>query len=272
MVSEQGRGPTYDPEPRTCAPSGRCGRPDAGLGWAMTGRGADLIEQVCGGADHPLAPVLRAWCLASRPFLSFAGAHASKLRKKVRLAAGETWDEELADVLAELAVAAWLLQGRQLTLIYEPPHPAGQRGPDFQAVFRGHSTLYVEVTRLRPAATPDADLAALKLARVLCDKVGQCLPGAMNLLVVVEPPELPSSDPIPAALTLVHRSLQHGSPPSPGLPPGRARSYLRQCHRLSGVLLCAFPDSRAPQIRRLWLNPQARHPLPPALIRSLERP
>ena len=79
-------------------------------------------------------------------------------------------------------------------------------------------------------------------------------------------------DPIPAALTLVHRSLQHGSPPSPGLPPGRARSYLRQCHRLSGVLLCAFPDSRAPQICRLWLNPQARHPLPPALIRSLERP
>lgn len=242
----------------------------------MTRRVDALVAQLCGGDGHPLAPALRDWCLASRPFAGFAGAHASKLRKKLRRAAGEVGPGELdgglADVRAELAVAAWLLEGRQLTLVYEPPHPAGQRGPDFQAVFRGHSTLYVEVTRLRPADPPDADLAALKLARVLCDKVGQCRPGAVNLLVAVQPLESVGGEPLPAALAVINRSLQPGAAPSAGLPPERVRAFLRQRHQLSAVLLCSFTDTWTPQTVRLWLNPQARHPLPPALVRDLGRP
>ena len=64
----------------------------------MTKRIDELVENICGSADHPIAPFLRRWCDESRPFLAFAEAHASKIRKKARLAA-------LDDALAALAAA-----------------------------------------------------------------------------------------------------------------------------------------------------------------------
>ncbi|MFC6666039.1 hypothetical protein ACFP9V_12260 [Deinococcus radiopugnans] len=76
-----------------------------------------LVEAVCAAPGHSLAAPLRGWCASSRPFLAFAQANTTKLRRKVREAAGL---EAQADVWAELAVAAWLLRSGSGTLTYEP--------------------------------------------------------------------------------------------------------------------------------------------------------
>ncbi|GAA5532477.1 hypothetical protein [Deinococcus aluminii] len=233
----------------------------------MTKRIDDLVQNVLGGADHPLAPFLRSQCHESRLFLTFAETYATKIRKKARLA---PLADELADLFAELAVAAFLVRDRRSTVRYEPYRATGQRGPDFQVAFKGHSPLHVDVTRLRLLAYDDPPRAAFKLARVVCDKIGQFPPGAMNLLAVVVPPGAESDALAPAALRLLDREpRREGSLPSPELPPEGVRAYCRQRQRLSAVALCSFgPDGR-PLSVRLWPNPQAKHPLPPDVIKYL---
>lgn len=230
----------------------------------MTRRVESLVEGICGSADHPLAPALRRWAGTSRPFLAFAEAHASKIRKKARLAASEG---EVGDLLAELAVAALLLRGPQFTVLYEPGRAAGGRSPDFEVTLKGHTTFHVEVTRLRRPDPEDGDAQgqARRLARVLGDKVGQFPAGGANLLAAAVPPGTVDGAVIPAAVRLL------GGPPVPGLRPEAARAFERGRARLSAVLLCALtPDGDLPEWA-LWLHPGARHPLPPELTRALLR-
>ena len=237
----------------------------------MTKRIDELVESICGTADHPVAPFLRRWCGESRPFLAFAEAHASKIRKKTRLAA---LDDELADLLAELATAAFLARDRRFAVIYEPRRASGLRGPDFEVVFKAHSALYVEVTRLRLPDPPGDDLApaALKLARAVCDKIEQLPAGAMNLLAVVVPPDAASDDLAPAAIRLLDSYPQRAaSPPAPELRQEGLRAYLRQRQRIGGIAVCSFTTGWRPLLVRLWLNPQAKHPLHPDVTKYLVR-
>lgn len=230
----------------------------------MSRRLDELVVDLCGSADHPLAPLLRRWCQGSSPFLKFAQAHAAKIRKKVRLASSP---DEQGDLRAELAVAALLVQDQRSVVRYEPPHPAGQRGPDFGVTFKGHTALRVEVTRLRllgdEADDPAGSGAVRRVARVICDKIGQCLPGGANLLVVALPFGVAREDLVPAALRLLDR------PSPPGLRPEGVRAFLRHRQRLSAVALCAFSPEGEPLTVHLWTNPQARHPLPPEIARLL---
>lgn len=230
----------------------------------MSRRLDELVVDLCGSAAHPLAPLLRRWCQGSSPFLKFAQAHTAKIRKKVRLASSP---DEQGDLRAELAVAALLVQDRRGVVRYEPPHPAGQRGPDFEVAFKGHTTWRAEVTRLRLPEDGEDDAgggeAARRVARVLHDKIGQCLPGGANLLVVALTLGVPREDLVPAALRLLDR-------PSPsGLRPEGVRAFLRHRPRLSAVALCAFSPEGEPLTVHLWTNPQARHPLPPEIARLL---
>lgn len=227
----------------------------------MTNRIENLILAVCGVPDHPLAAPLRRWCETSRPFLAFAEGHASKIRKKLRLA--HPGDQQ-ADLLAELAVAAWLLRDQRFVVVYEPLPPAGQRGPDFQVTFRLNSVVQVEVTRLGlPANDPVG--AAARLARVLGDKIGQCLPGAANLLVVAVPSGVATGELVPLALRRLDQAAQGGADP----PPEAVRAFQRGRQKLSGVLLCTFAPDGQPEATHLWLNPQARPPLLPEIGRYL---
>lgn len=235
----------------------------------MTKRINELVQSICGVSDHPLAPFLRQWCDESRPFIAFAQTHASKIRKKARLA---PLDDELTDLLAELAVAAFLVRDRRFTVLYEPYRATGLRGPDFQVVFKTHASFHVEVTRLRlldPAGDNPAG-AALKLARVLCDKIGQLPAGMTNLLAVVIPPGAESDALTPTAVRLLDSYPQREvSLPSPELRPEGVRVYLRQRQRLSAIALCSFTTAWRPLIVKLWLNPQAKHPLHPEVTRYL---
>jgi len=200
----------------------------------MTKRVDDLSGLICGSPEHPLAAVLRSWCLASRPVTDFMAAHASKLRRKVRLASS---GDERGDLLAELAVGRLLARDRHVQVQYEP-RPAETRGPDFLATFRGHLPVYVEVTRLR-SRPEDGGAAALKLARVLCDKVSQGVAGEMNVLAVILPEELQTEALVPEAIRLLQapqRLLALGA----GWTPERLSGFQRSQGRLSGVVLYAL--------------------------------
>lgn len=230
------------------------------------GRIDDLVALVCGGDGHPLAPLLRGWGQTSRPWLAFAEAHAAKIRKKARLASSEG---ELHDLIAELAVAALLVRDRRFSVVYEPHRASGGRGPDLGVTFRTHTPFHVEVTRLRPSGGEEGR-TALRLARVVGDKIGQLPPGAANLLAVALPPDMAADDPLPAALRLLSRSTgPEGDPASPGVRPEDARAYARGHGRLSAVALCSLTPIGRPVEVRLWLNPQARHPLHPEVARFL---
>lgn len=237
----------------------------------MTKHVDELVESICGASDHPLAPFLRQWCNDSRPFIAFAETHASKIRKKVRLA---PLDDERADLLAELAVAAFLARDRRFTVRYEPYRATGLRGPDFQVLYKTHSSFHVEVTRLRLLDLAGDDLAgaALKLARVLCDKIGQFPPGVMNLLAVVIPPGAQSDALVPTAIRLLDGYPQRETsllPPELRLE--GVRAYLRYRQRLSAIALCSFTNAWRPLNVKLWLNPQAKHPLHPDVTKYLVR-
>ncbi|GAA5512540.1 hypothetical protein Dcar01_01254 [Deinococcus carri] len=233
----------------------------------MNKRVDDLVGGLCGAVDHSLAPFLRQWCQDSRPFLAFAQAHEAKIRKKVRLAASE---EERGDLLAELAFAALLVKDRRFSVLYEPYLATGQRGPDLGVTFKTHTLFHVEVTRLRLLEAGDPGGNALKLARVVCEKIGQLPPGAGNLLAVFVPPEVASGDLAATAIRLLDRAPAGGAgSPAPGLRPEALQSYLRGRQRLSALALCSLGVGGRPQNMSLWLGPQARHPLPPEVSRYL---
>ncbi|MDQ3397438.1 MAG: hypothetical protein M3511_06635 [Deinococcota bacterium] len=237
----------------------------------MTKRTDDLVQRICGTTDHPLAPFLHRWCEESRPFTAFAETHATKLRKKARLASP---GGALNDLLAELATAAFLVRDRRFTLQYEPYRATGLRGPDFQVIFKTHTSFHVEVTRLRLLNLGGDDLAgaALKLARVVCDKIGQFPPGVMNLLAVVVPPGVERDTFIPSTIRLLDIYPQREARLLvPELPLEDVRSYLRQRQRLSAIALCSFTSAWQPLMVTLWLNRQTKHPLHPEVAKYLVR-
>lgn len=220
-----------------------------------------LILDLCGTGDAPLATPLRAWCLQSRPLTAFLDAHRSKVRRKVRLA---TTPDSQGDLLAELFIAALLLGRPAFGVHYEPRRTAGQRSPDLEALYRAHTRMPVEVTRLH-APAPDAASADLRLARVLSGKVNQFPAGEHNLLAVVVPPGPPPDGLIAGAVRLLERAP--GS--QAALRPEAVRAYHSGRARLSAVAVVTVTADWTFSESALWLNPLARHPLPAPLNRDL---
>lgn len=233
----------------------------------MTRRVDERVRELCGTADHPLAGPLRRWCQESRPFLAFAETHASKIRKKTRLAAEEG---ERTDLLAELALAAWLMRDRRFVVGYEPHRASGGRGPDFQVVFKTHTTLNAEMTRLRPTDPAQEGAGpALRLARALCAKVGQFPAGEMGLLVVVVPPAIADAALVPTAVRLLDAATAPVAVAA--LSADRVRGYQRRRQHLSALLLCTLDAAGELHPAQLWLNPQARCPLHPEVHKRFLR-
>ncbi|PYE56567.1 hypothetical protein [Deinococcus yavapaiensis] len=224
----------------------------------------NAVLAACGSLDHPLAEALLVRAADSKAFVDFVEAHASKLRKKVRLAVS---DEERADLLAELDVATFLGRDRRLVLTYEPFHAPDRRGPDFKVVFKGHSVFHVEVTRPRLRGVSH-DQAVWKVARVLCDKVGQLPPGAANLLVIVVPPESNTADLVPEAVGTIERAA--GNAASSARLAG-VKTYGRDRARLGAVVLWSSTESGRPSSVRTWLEPRAKHPVSPDVLKVFAR-
>jgi hypothetical protein len=220
----------------------------------------ELLTTAFGGATHPLA-LWYAPLLADGALRAFTAANATKIRKKVRHAHEA---EALRDLQCELAVAAALAE-RRSPLHYEPLAAQGRRGPDFMVCHKGHTDVYVEVARLRPARNAAADPLE-RLAGVICGKLDQLASSAANLLVMFSDAGPFNADAITATLQALRRRAAAKDDAYfafRGL--NGARAFQHCLPRLSGILLAtpaAANDS-------LYTHPQARHALPPDLVRSI---
>jgi hypothetical protein len=230
-----------------------------------------LLSYIFPNTRLPLAVQFARWVEASPRFRAFAEAYRDKIRKKVR---GVTEVEGARDLQAELATAYFLALERRFLVEYEKYGVGKQRGPDFSITYKTHIRFDVEVTRLRGGQAGEAGAAPEpgKLANTLCAKLEQLLPSMVNVLVLVA--DESSTGPgqaweraLLSAVTLLQGRVERKDEEfftRRGFL--GARDFLRYYNRLSAIRLVA-PD--APPV--LWLQPQARHRLPPDLATILRR-
>jgi hypothetical protein len=228
----------------------------------------ELITYLFDGQSHLLATPMATWLTSSRRFAAFVTTYHTKIRKKLRV----TQDvENLLDLRLELETAYLLLRERSLNLVYEPSPGGKMRGPDYAVTFTTSLTFMVEVTRIRadPKSTPPVPNANLTipligehLADTICSKLGQLLPQHSNVLLVgVEALHLSHSDLHAAMLHIQQRAERNDST---FLQRHRFRNradFFHHYQRLSEILVRG-PQLQASEPIVVWVNPQAKHPLP----------
>lgn len=207
-------------------------------------------------------------------FAMFVATHQDKIRKKLRSQRDEPGQ---CDVAFELIVAHRLLADRSCALAYEAYAAEKTRGPDFTATYKGHLAINVEARRLRGETT------AARLGDALIAKLRQLPPGMPNVVVLGAEgarSSLPEPGAVAAGLRLraeAHDATlfaRHGFADAP--------AFFRAFLRLSAVALLAPWDEGAANAdtaavslaelapgATLWLNPQAKHPLPPPVRSAL---
>lgn len=224
----------------------------------------DLLTFIFDGKTPPLYREFEGWARDSRRFRAFATSYRSKIRAKFRNARDENG---LHDLRAELETAALLLREARFTLEYEAFAAAKQRGPDFTVTFKTHTPFNVEVRRLRGVEWDGGETEArtAKLVAVLCDKVGQMPPGYINLLWLCAERAMSEADLSGATTTL--RLLAERKTEDFFTRRGfaSAADFLRHYQHLSGIVL------RPPGETALWLNPLARHKVPPPIATAIQR-
>lgn len=216
---------------------------------------SELLASIFGAESHALRAECAAWMASSRPFRAFLEEQAGKVRKKARQA-GDA--ETLRDLRLEMDTAYRLLvSDRRVTLAYERYLADKARGPDFTVTFKGHVVFNVEVRRLR------APVSAGKFSAAICEKARQMPPSAINVLLVGV--DAGASVDLDAAAT-IKRLIQRAEARQDDFFTQRgfrdARDFLRAHQRLSALLLRASWHDASPPGPALWLNPQAKHPLP----------
>ena len=232
----------------------------------------ELLTYIFSGSAHSFAGPFAAWLKASPAFLAFAETHRSKIRRKVQ---GLRDEETQRDLLAELAIAYWLLQERRFTLEYELYSADKQRGPDFTVTFRTRVRFNVEVTRLRVAAgtaPPDPAADQTKILNTLCAKLGQMPPSIINVLALVADPGTVGAEAVATAIRLLADRAAHKDDAfftRRGFI--SARDFQRQFARVSAVLFRPLVLDAVPAAATLWPNAQARHLLPADIAAILQK-
>ncbi len=224
---------------------------------------SELLSSIFGSETHALSEACAAWSESSRPFRAFLEENAGKIRKKTRQA-GDA--QSLLDLRLEMDAAYHLLADRRVALAYERFLANKLRGPDFTVTFKGHIIFNVEVRRLRPPVPTG------KFGAVICEKLHQLPPSAMNVLLIGA--DTSASTDLDSAATM-KRLIQRAEARQDDFLIERGfrdgRDFLRALQRLSGLLLRANGDDTASPSPALWLNPQARHPLPADVQKLLLR-
>jgi hypothetical protein len=237
----------------------------------------ELLAYVFDGKSHLLAQPMATWLASSRRFTTFVMTFRDKIRKKLRVMQDP---ESLLDLRLELETAYLLLQERPLSLVYEP-QCRQVRCPDFAVTFTTRLTFMVEVTRLRadpkstPAEAQESTLATPApntlltippigegLTDAICSKLAQLLPQHSNILLVgVEAVRLAHND-LHAAMLRIQRRAERND--STFLQRHRFRDradFFHHYQRLSEILVRGSP-LHADEPVVVWVNPQAKHPLP----------
>lgn len=223
-----------------------------------------LLNELFDGKRPPFYYDMSRWTRDSRRFRSFTEEHRVKIRAKIgRLRT----TEEMADLRAELETAATLLRHEQFSLEYEKYVALRQRGADFTVIWKTHTPINIEVRRLRSADLDltDVEACTVKLIHILADKIGQTTPGSVNLLWVASE-EVVSEEEISRAMGFLRTTGEQKADDFFVRRNYRnASDFLRRYQQLSAIAV------RLPTGSFLWLNPIARHKVPPPLVNIFRR-
>jgi hypothetical protein len=223
----------------------------------------DLLTLIFDSPESPLYAEVFTRIRESRRFQTFAQAHHTKIRAKLRQA---TDAQKQQDLLAELHVAVLLLQQPAFSVEYEAYAARKLRGPDFTVTFKTHTPFNVEVRRIHSGSwTDDPEARIHKLMNVLCDKVRQMPPSIINVLWLCLEASMTVDEFTQAALRLRQLAEQKAEDYFTQRGFTNASAFTKQLHQMSAVVL------QADRTLHLWLNPLARHPLPPKLMNTLDR-
>ena len=230
----------------------------------------ELLIYLFDGQPHILAEPMGTWLRSSRRFAAFASSFRDKIRKKLRV----TRDQEtLVDLQLELETAYRLLQERTLSLEYEPENSGPGRSPDFAVTYTTSLTFMVEVTRLRAIASTDNGFPqeSERLADAICSKLRQFLPQRPNILIIgVDSLILTQADLQSLMLRLQQRAERSDSAFWQRYGFRERADFFQGYQRLSEILVRPFtPQTSEPA--SVWVNPQARQPLPSKVRTALHR-
>ena len=228
----------------------------------------ELSSYLFDGQPHLLIEPMTSWLTSSRRFAAFVNTHHAKIRKKLRVAQGE---ENIRDLQLELETAYLLLRERSLSLTYEPQHPDLGRSPDFAVSFTTSLVFMVEVTRLRSAQPRTASGANDRFSDMLCSKLGQLLSQRSNLLVVgIEASQLADYELRGTILRIQQRAEGNDSTIIHKHGFRDRADFFQHYYRLSAILMRVTPmQANEPVV--VWVNPQAKYPLPAKVRTVLSR-
>jgi hypothetical protein len=260
---------------------------------------SELMIHIFGDQPHALAAQLADWMASSTRFKTFVTIYRDKIRKKIR---GMRDAEGLRDLLLELETAYILLQERRFIVEYEKYGVGKARGPDFAVTFRTNIIFNVEVTRMRsfdnttassqssgvkdglegddlplsrsfpPLPISDKQYEISKLIDTVCGKLGQMLAGMINvLLVVVDDGRIDDIDVMTAMARLQERAGRKELEFFARKGFSGAQEFFKYYHRLSGVLVRSPLEHGASKHPILWVNTQARRPIPTDLRAILQK-
>ncbi len=211
---------------------------------------------------HLLTQSITSWLTSSRRFTAFVNTFRDKIRKKLRVTEDE---ESILDLRLELETAYLLLREPRLSLVYEPQLSEKVRAPDFAVTFTTSFTFMVEVTRLRVDTQHQrakVTQATDRLSDAICSKLGQLLPQHGNVLLVgVDALQTVQSD-LGEPMLRIQQRAEHGDSSFFQRYRFRDRTdFFRHYQRLSEILVRDLNLVKAePAV--IWVNPQAKHPLP----------
>jgi hypothetical protein len=242
---------------------------------------SEPLIDIFGDSTNTLAVQCARWMEESARFRDFVLVYWTKIRKKVR---GLRDEEGRSDLLFELATAQRLLLERRFTVEYEKYGVGKQRTPDFVVTYKTNIVFNVEVKRMRAATTATAPPTPIgaeiahadevrdsnKLINTICAKLGQLLPGTINMLALSTDGATYQEDDI---AQIMKRLKQHANRKDEDYFLRRgfasARDFLHDYQRLSAVLIRrGWDDGGAPT---LWLNKEAQRPVPRDLYAILRR-
>lgn len=244
----------------------------------------ELLTYLFDGQSHLLAEPMAAWLASSRRFTAFVNTHHTKIRKKIRTAQEP---ESQRDLQLELETAYLLLRERSLSVMYEPGHPELGRSPDFAVTFTTSLVFMVEVTRLRasgPRTPPGAQehargtkslnitpLPGDRFSDMVCSKLGQLLPQRSNLLLVgAEAPHSTHQD-LHATMLRVQQRAEANDSTVVDRHGFRDRADFFQHYQRLSALLVRGTTLQAGEPVVVWVNPQAKYPLPVRVRTVLSR-
>ncbi len=136
----------------------------------------------------------------------------------------------------------------------------------------------LEVTRLRAIdrgaeeRLPDKQYMLSRFSDAVCGKLGQTLPGMVNILLVApDDDQIVGADVLLAMADLKARAERKRCPVLSAEGLSRRARFFKQFHQLSGIIVRGASSQQAGARPSLWSNLAGQTPIPPELRRLLQK-